>query len=110
MDLAIDEVEVDVPCDLSQNMIAADALIQTDTVVKQLLLEIWLAAHHGGAASLFCYLVSNKQIKECLSRLIRATARRNLTASYENFNYYVGNHPFVKSHPLNAEFCSVAKT
>jgi hypothetical protein len=79
LDLAVDEVEVDVLGDLSQNMIAANALIQTDTVVKQLRLEIWLAARHGGVPSLFCYLLSNKQIKECLSRLIWATARQDVT-------------------------------
>jgi hypothetical protein len=73
--MAVGEVEVDVLCDLPQNMIAADALIQTDTVVKQLLLEIWLAAHHGSVPSLFCYLLSSYQIKERLSRLIWATAR-----------------------------------
>jgi hypothetical protein len=59
LNLAVDEVEVDVLCDLSQNMIAADALIQTDTVVKQLLLEIWRRPIMAGELSFICYSISN---------------------------------------------------
>jgi hypothetical protein len=36
--------------DLPQDMIAADALIQIDTVIKHFLLLIWLATHHGRSA------------------------------------------------------------
>jgi hypothetical protein len=57
LDFFVDEIEVDVLRNLPQNMIAADALIQIDMVVKQLRLWIWLATHHGGSTplNLLCY-------------------------------------------------------